>query len=603
MLKNKLAVNLLLTILLLGLIAGVSINVFHSPLNNGNFQFAKAATLVPVPGAIVSATGGIVGSGSAVANSQGQYSITSFLDSGNYTVDASAPGFIDQQVNNVVVVAGSQTSNVNIVMNVSGGISGKVTDAVSGSPLSFAIVSVEKSDGSSTGSAFTDSNGNWQIIQNLQTGTYNVTVQSYSSTIGYLQVTRSAISVTAGSMTSNVNIALPRSGIITGTVTDAISSAALSGLSVEAVYPNGTYASFASTNSTGQYTINSNLPTGTYNVTVASPTGYFTKTVGSVSVTAPSTTTVNIALTRSGVISGKVTNSANGQPISGAIISASFDSVSGYASTDVNGNYNISTDLTTGSYSVTAFYGSNFVTNPSVSVVAGQTTANINFQLAVPSSGTISGKVTTSAGALSGASVNAQGVGGSGSVTTDSNGNYVINTGLGTGTYTVSVTDAGFVSQQQTGVAVTVNQVTPNVNFVLVAAPTGIISGQVLSSQASPFPTPTPIPTTAPTATPTVAPTATPTAAPTATPTAVPTAIPTVVPTNAPTAQPTQAPTATAKPTATPTTAPKGSPTATPKIPEIPAQLLEILLAVSLIMVLSAAIVARKHTSNRITQQ
>ena len=67
------------------------------------------------------------------------YTITSFLDSGNYTVTASAPGFIDQQVNNIVVTAGSLTSNVNIVMNVSGGISGNVTDAVTGLPVSISL--------------------------------------------------------------------------------------------------------------------------------------------------------------------------------------------------------------------------------------------------------------------------------------------------------------------------------------------------------------------------------------------------------------------------------------------------------------------------------
>ena len=74
MVNKKIAVNMLLTILLVGIIAGVSINVFHSSLNTGNSQFVRAATLVPVPGALVSAEGGTVGSGSAVANAQGQYS-------------------------------------------------------------------------------------------------------------------------------------------------------------------------------------------------------------------------------------------------------------------------------------------------------------------------------------------------------------------------------------------------------------------------------------------------------------------------------------------------------------------------------------------------
>ncbi|HUK84338.1 MAG TPA: carboxypeptidase-like regulatory domain-containing protein, partial [Candidatus Acidoferrum sp.] len=154
--KYKISANLLITLLLVSVISGISIAAFRSPLNNGSPQVVNASTLVPVPGASVSASGGTVGSGSAVADGQGQYSITSFLDSGNYTVTASAPGFIDQQVNNIAVTAGALTPNVNIVMNVSGGISGKVTDAVTGLPVYLALVSVQSSDGSSSGGTVTD---------------------------------------------------------------------------------------------------------------------------------------------------------------------------------------------------------------------------------------------------------------------------------------------------------------------------------------------------------------------------------------------------------------------------------------------------------------
>ena len=233
------------------------------------------------------------------------------MDSGNYTVTASAPGFIDQQVKNIVVTAGALTANVNIVMNVSGGISGKVTDAASGLPVYLAYITVQSSDGSSSGNTVTDTSGNWQIIQNLQTGTYNITVQSLLGTIGYLSASKSGVSVTAGSMTNNQNFALARSGVIAGIVTDSVSHVVLQGVSVEAVFSNGTYAAFATTNSTGQYVLNNNLPTGTYNVTELLPTGYLTKTLSSISVTAGQTTTQNIALDPSGIITGKVTNTAN----------------------------------------------------------------------------------------------------------------------------------------------------------------------------------------------------------------------------------------------------------------------------------------------------
>jgi hypothetical protein len=593
LLKNKIAANLLITIILVGLIAGISITAFQTSFNNKSSQVVYGATTFPVSGAYVSASGDS-GSGSAIANAQGQYSITSFLDTGNYSVVASAPGFIDQQVDNIAVTAGIETTNINIIMSVSGGISGKVTDAVSGSPLPGVIVTAYNASGTGTSgeSGFTDANGNYQIIQNLLTGTYNVTIEFAT---GYIYATVSGILVTAGVMTNNVNFALVRSGVITGIITDSVSHVALQGIFVEGMSSNGAFSAFAITNSIGQYTLNTNLPTGTYNITELFPTGYIVKTVSGISVTTSQTTTQNIALDPSGVISGRVTNIANGQPISGASIAVTSGSFFGVASTNATGYYNVSTGLVTGTYTVFASYGSSFSTNPSVSVVAGQVTPNVNFQLTVTvtPSGTISGQVTSSTGPISFAYVNAQGTGGSGSNYTDSNGNYVISTGLGTGTYIVNVTATGYVSQQRTGVSVTLNQVTANVNFVLAVAPSGIISGQVLSSQASPFPTPTPLPTATPTPSPTPVPTATPTPVPTPTPTPVLTQPPSSTPAPAPT------PRTTSTPTPKPTQSSTGSPSPSPTVPEFPAQMLEITLVVSLIIILSAVIVAKKRISRK----
>jgi outer membrane biosynthesis protein TonB len=562
-LHKKITANLIITLLLIGAVAGISSYAFTSSLTNVNPVYGQVN--VPIPGASVSATGD-AGSGSATANAQGQYSITSFLDTGTYSATASAPGYIDQQVNNIHVTAGAQTSNVNIIMNVSAGISGKVTDAATGLPVSFVIITVESLDGAINENAFTDSNGNYQITQNLQTGTYNVTAQSFLGTTGFLSQTKSGIALTAGSMTNNQNFALAYSAVITGTITDSITHAPLNGTLVEVQSVNGVYSGFAAADSNGKYTINSNLGTGTYNVTEFSPTGHLTNTVSGQLVTTGQTTTVNIALSPSGVISGKVTNSVSGQPLSGVdiFVTNSIGSIFyGSATTDSSGNYQVNTGLTTGTYTVEAFYGSSFATYPSgVNVIAGQTTSSINFQLnvIVIPSGTVSGKVTSSGVAIDSAYVTVQGPGGSNSNYTDSNGNYIISSGLGTGSYTVNVTATGFVSQQQTAVSVTVNQVT-TINFGLSAKASGIISGQVLASQANPFPTPTPSPTATPTPSPSSSPTPVPTASPTPKPTATPTPIPTASPSPIPTASPTPVPTA--SPTPIPTASPTPVPTAT----------------------------------------
>jgi parallel beta-helix repeat protein len=84
-------------------------------------------------------------------------------------------------------------------------------------------------------------------------------------------------------------------------------------------------------------------------------------------------------------------------------------------------------------------------------------------------SGTITGRVinATSGAPIQFASVTATGSAGFGSDTTDANGDYIMNTGLGNGAYTVNVTATGFVSQERYGVNVMINQVTSNIDFLL----------------------------------------------------------------------------------------------------------------------------------------
>jgi len=226
MFNNKIAANLVITIILVGVIAGIAINTLQSSVNQTS-KVAYGQSYVPVPGADVYASGDN-GGGFAVADAQGNYDINNYLGTGNYSETASAPGFIDQTIGNVAVTAGAETTGVDIYLSVSGGISGTVTSAVTGAPLANVLVYAYNATGedNSGGYAITDSNGNYQIIQNLPSGTYNVTVESIA---GYMGFTLSSISVTAGAMTSGVNFALAASGTITGTVTVANTGTSLQG--------------------------------------------------------------------------------------------------------------------------------------------------------------------------------------------------------------------------------------------------------------------------------------------------------------------------------------------------------------------------------------
>ncbi|HTY75389.1 MAG TPA: carboxypeptidase-like regulatory domain-containing protein [Candidatus Nanoarchaeia archaeon] len=553
--RNKSKTNLLTWTILVGLFSSILIS--GALIQNQNFLNVSALqSPFPVQNAIVEASNGNgIGDGSALSNAQGFYNITTFLDAGNYSVSASATGYIDTVINNITVVAGQETKNVNITMPVSGGVMGTVTDAVTGLPISGTGVVAYNSTGSSNFGGFTNSSGNYLINTNLQTGTY--IVGTYYAP-GYISKNITGVSVTTGSITSNVNIALSRSGIITGTVRDAVTNAPLSGIFVTEVSSTGDSTAFSTTNSSGMYLLNTDLTTGVYNVTVYFPTNYLSTTVSGVAVTAGSTTTQNLALNPSGVITGTITNTLNGQPVSGVSVSATSGNFFGFATTDNNGKYNITSGLGTGTYQVFAFYGVSFNQTTAV-VTAGQTTANVNLQVTAQPSGTITGQVKDSHGnPLSDASVSAQSLTNSGSTTTDSNGNYIINTGLSTGVYNVTASLTGYTTQTQTGVAVTVNQVTPNINFVLTAIPSGRISGYVFATTQQPGNTPTPTATNTPTpsANATSTPNATATPTPSSTPNATATPTPTPTPNGTATPSPTPTPTSTPTPTPKPTSAP-----------------------------------------------
>jgi hypothetical protein len=474
--NNKMGAKCLIFLLLAGVIVSISQSIGSA-----------YAAPVPVQGASVEADG-LNGYGYSSSDSQGFYNITSFLDTGSYSVMASATGFIDTTVDDVEVTAGSETTNVDVLMPVSGGISGTITDAVSSAPLQGVYVSAEnETSGVDYGSGdITDADGNYQIITNLITGSYNVTA-SFSD--GHISKEIKGVSVTGGVMTNNVDIALDRSAEISGTVTDSDSSAALEDVLIYAVNSNGDYVTSDVTDSSGHYTLNTDLITGTYNITAPFPANHLENTVSDFAVTAGSQYTVDMALDPSGAISGTITNAANGQPLVDAFVSAYSNGFFGYAYTDETGYYQITDGLGTESYTVTVLYGLSFNETTGVSVTQGSETSGVDMELTVQPSGTITGRVTEAGTGdpIQYASVTADGPNGYGSASTDSNGDYVIDMGLGTGTYTVMVTMTGYVSQELTGVNVVEDQVTANVDFQLAVAPSGRISGHILT-EGTPIP-------------------------------------------------------------------------------------------------------------------
>ena len=178
-------------------------------------------------------------------------------------------------------------------------ITGNVTDAVSGAPLSGVVVTV------GTVHTTTNAQGHY-LIYGFPASTHTIT----ATLANYITGTQTLTLPTYGTVT--VNLALYAAATLTGTVTDALSGSALSGATVTL----GTQQT--STNAAGQYTIGS-LPPGGATLSV-SLSGYQTLTRG-VTLSAGATLTVNCALASTAAqCHGQVTDAATGMPIANATV-------------------------------------------------------------------------------------------------------------------------------------------------------------------------------------------------------------------------------------------------------------------------------------------
>jgi 5-hydroxyisourate hydrolase-like protein (transthyretin family) len=252
-----------------------------------------------------------------------------------------------------------------------GAITGTVTDAVTGKPISDVSVEAYSSDGSggwiSTGEDGTGSDGTYHILY-LAPGTYRVKFSDVGAHVtqyyrgASLIASGTDIPVSDNATASGIDASMQRAiSRIAGVVTDASSGKPLSGINVEASAPNGSggwdTAGMAWTDANGAYTI-SQLPAATYRVlfhdgnalahadqyyhgasTLASATDIpvaYGATVSGINAT--------MALGPGPLITGTVTDFGTGKPIQNVTVEGywyayGFWSVHCRASSDASGNY------------------------------------------------------------------------------------------------------------------------------------------------------------------------------------------------------------------------------------------------------------------------
>jgi len=316
-------------------------------------------------------------------------------------------------------------------------------------------------DGILRGTATTDANGVYTIPA-LPSGQLVVT----ASKAGYISQTKASITARLG-QTSYVNFNLDISGALSGQVKEQGTLADLQNATVKA-YLGGVLKSTKTTNSSGIYLMDAELPAGTYALTADKP-GYETQTKAGISASAGATTYVNFFLKRV-ALTGQVKRATPVAPVIGAAIQAYQGAtlIATATSQAPYGIYRFGAELPAGTYTVIASEaGYVKQTKPGIAVTAGVATY-VNFNLQV--SGKLKGQVTEKGSGLPiiGATIYARtgGVVRATGTTVGPYGIYEIPSDLSAGTYTMLCTRAGYQDFGRIGIVVT-SGATTYVNFSL----------------------------------------------------------------------------------------------------------------------------------------
>ena len=495
------------------------------------------STNQPIPGIFIDVfmfdAGTWVNSGQT--DSTGNYSISG-IPIGKYRVGTNAEGtsftneFFDNAKDHdlaspVSVTTGNTTFNINFTLDAGGSISGSVLNA-NGQPVPAVFVDVIMFDSDVwINSGQSDATGNYSI-SGIPTGKYRVKtnakgtnfINEYFNNVTDFDLA-SAVSVTAGIDTANINFVLDTGGSISGTVLSA-NIRPIPDIFIEVeLFDTGIWVNSAQTDVNGNFSI-SGIPTGKYRVKTNAEGTNFTNEyfdnvkifdlASPVAVTAGNNTqNINFVLDSGGSLSGNISDSSN-RPIPNIFVDVEIFDTNVWVNsgkTDASGNYSIS-GLPTGKYRIrTNAEGTNFtneyfdnVTNfnlaSAVSVTAGNNTPNINFIL--DSGGSLSGNISDSSNRHipnifvdveifdTNVWVN--------SGQTDASGNYSVS-GLPTGKYRVRTNAEGTNFSNEyfdnvsdfdnaTPVSVTAGNNTLNINFVLDSG--GSISGNVLDADNKP---------------------------------------------------------------------------------------------------------------------
>ena len=379
------------------------------------------------------------------SRADGTFTIPS-LAPGSYVVGANKQGYVHefwQETRNyesstlVTVTAGSDSGGITFTLEIGGSISGLVTDQATGQPIADVDVWVDNLvEGEGGGNGTRSRSDGTYTIEGLASSTYHVIAEKdgyvrehWQETLVY--VSSSAVTVTPPSHTTGIDFTLDLPGSVSGTVTNASTTAGIADAFVIAFRADrlrgpGSGRSVTTT-AAGTYTITDLAPGEYYVFARASDQGFvwefwqealrFDSSTPVVAVTADvDSAGIDFTLELGGSISGTVLESGSGTPIANVVVLAFEDGVGWPAPqeflvfsgrTNSNGEYFIG-GVYPGDYQVVARaniqdytrqfwdHTTNTASTTSVTVTVGVDQPGIDFDL--EPGGSISGAVYRSDG-------------------------------------------------------------------------------------------------------------------------------------------------------------------------------------------------------------
>ncbi len=301
-------------------------------------------------------------------DTNGQYNTLDGLPAGPYVVIAfNHDGFVDELYDDIPCVRGTCSlalatqinitpgtvvDNINVALKTGGRIQGTITDAATQQPASGVQIAIFDSRGIRVSTGSSNASGTYTSFDGLPTGTYFVRTLNFKHFIDELhdgivctagvcnETSGTPVLLTVGSQTQ-VNFALDKGAVISGRITEKNSGDSLNSMLIDLYDASGNHLNYEFPDTDGNYSSLIGLPQGNYFLKTINFNGFVDQLydafpcvasrcnplLGTPVFVEPDNNAQNVdfPLEKGSAISGRITESATGFPLSDVFV-LMFDS-------------------------------------------------------------------------------------------------------------------------------------------------------------------------------------------------------------------------------------------------------------------------------------